>query len=91
MPMLRNILLTSGTSNAMAALEKTGNNFLTDIRTLLVVAIAVSITYAGFRLLIGNKESKRAAKEDIPSILAGALLVAGAVVLATWVVGNIAF
>lgn len=86
-----NILLTSGTSNAMAALEKTGNNFLTDIRTLLVVAIAVSITYAGFRLLIGSKESKRAAKEDIPSILAGALLVAGAVVLATWVVGNIAF
>lgn len=66
MPMLRNILLTSGTSNAMAALEKTGNNFLTDIRTLLVVAIAVSITYAGFRLLIGSKESKRAAKEDIP-------------------------
>ena len=81
-----NILLTSGTSNAMAALEQTGNNFLTEMRTLLVVAIAVAITYSGFRLLIG-----RAAKEDIPSILVGALLVAGAVVLATWVVGNIAF
>ena len=91
MPMLRNILLTSGSSNAMAALEKTGNNFLTDIRMLLAVAIAVAISYAGFRLVIGSKESKRAAKEDIPSILAGALLVAGAVVLATWVVGNIAF
>ena len=38
-----NILLTAGTSNAMAALEQTGNNFLTDIRTLLVVAIAVAI------------------------------------------------
>ena len=86
-----NILLTAGTSNAMAALEQTGNNFLTDIRTLLVVAIAVAITYSGFRRLVGSKESKRAAKEDVPSILVGALLVAGAVVLATWVVGNIAF
>ena len=86
-----NLLLTTSSTDAMSALEQTGNNFFSDARIILVTAVAAAILFVAFRLILGNKETKRSAKEDLPSILLGAILVAGCVSIAAWVVGNIAF
>ena len=79
------------TTNAMDALKQTGDNFFADTTVILGVALLAAIVFAGFKLVIGSKETKRSTKEDLPNIALGAIMVAGAAAFAAWLLGNIAF
>ena len=86
-----NTINTLLSSNALDTLKQTGDNFFPDTTVILGVALLAAIVFSGFRLVIGSKESKRSAKEDLPNIALGAIMVAGAAAFASWLLGNIAF
>ncbi len=84
-------ILTQTGGNAMAELETTANNFFKDIQIYIWIAIAVALITNGILCVVGGEEGRQKAKKAMPWTLIGCLLVLGAVSIATWITGNIAF
>lgn len=77
--------------NAMEQLETTANNFFKDIQLYIWIAVAVALIVNGIMMAVGGEEGRQKAKKAFPWVLLGCICVVGAVTIANWVVGNIAF
>ncbi len=85
------MLLSETGDNAMQQLETTANNFFGDIQPYVWIAVAVAMIVNGIMMAVGGEEGRQRAKKAFPWVLLGCVCVAGAVTIANWVVGNIAF
>ena len=84
-------ILTQTGGNAMAELETTANNFFKDIQLYIWIAIAVALITNGILCVVGGEEGRQKAKKALKWTAIGSGLILGAVSIATWITGNIAF
>ena len=76
-------------ADAITNLEQTGVNFLSSIRLIVWVIVALAIVVNG--LLCMWEKTRDKAKASLPWVAIGAVLMLGATEIAQYVIGQIAF
>ncbi len=75
----------------MEQLDNTAYNFLEVVSNYTWLIVVAALIIIAILLASGSRPGKEKAKEMIPGVLIGAVLLMGAVSIAKWIVSMIAF
>ena len=78
-------------ADAITNLEQTGVSFINSIRPIVWIIVAIALVGTGIACIVGGDEGRQRAKKTLPWVAIGAVLIVGAMEIAKYVIGQIAF
>ena len=88
---MKNFIVTLSTTNYLQQVADNVCGFLNDIAPFVYVIVAAALMGMGALFIFGGERARQAAKEKVPFILIGTVLVLGCTVIAQAISGTFTF